>query len=165
LLPLEAVRKRNKGQKKMHVEVIGKPNGVSHKEYCYIARWMGRTLMQDATFDKVDVEIELHQTLKDYANMIPIERYTFKINMNVGRLRPNTQIRALCHEMIHVWQTATGKYFQYKNGIDVRWASKIFNTKETDYFDQPWEREALDLEKPLYRLLKSHLKCESDRIK
>ena len=49
-------------------------------------------------------------------------------------------IKCLAHELVHVWQMCTGR-------IDER-----AYHKSKDHYNSPWEREARELEEPLYNL-------------
>jgi hypothetical protein len=49
-------------------------------------------------------------------------------------------IKCLAHELVHVWQMCTGR-------ID----EEVYH-KSKDHYNSPWEREARELEEPLYNL-------------
>lgn len=56
-------------------------------------------------------------------------------------------LTTLAHEMVHVWQYATGKLKLYQDGKH-RYAGKVYSSN-TKYVDRPWESEAYDLERVL----------------
>jgi len=53
-------------------------------------------------------------------------------------------IQTVCHEMVHVWQNATGvmvdRVYPKKLGYRKLWKGKDYST--TSYSKQPWERQA-----------------------
>ena len=49
-------------------------------------------------------------------------------------------IKCMAHEFVHIWQMCTGR-------ID----EKTYH-KTTDFYNSPWEKEARELEDPLYEL-------------
>lgn len=56
-------------------------------------------------------------------------------------------ITTIMHEMVHVWQYASGIAKQY-NGGKMMWKNKDYTN--TPYSKQPWERQAHRMEKKLY---------------
>ena len=74
-------------------------------------------------------------------------------------------VETICHEMIHVWQTATGRMvdrvYPTKLGSRKMWKTKdgvYVNHTNTSYSKQPWERQAYrmqdGLRKGFYRELR-----------
>jgi hypothetical protein len=56
-------------------------------------------------------------------------------------------LTTLAHEMVHVWQYATGKLKLYQDGKH-RYDGKVYSSN-TKYVDRPWESEAYELERVL----------------
>ena len=56
-------------------------------------------------------------------------------------------LTTLAHEMVHVWQYASGKLRLYQDGRH-RYDGKIYSSN-TKYVDRPWESEAYELERVL----------------
>jgi hypothetical protein len=56
-------------------------------------------------------------------------------------------LTTLAHEMVHVWQYATGKLRLYQDGKH-RYDGKVYSSN-TKYVDRPWESEAYELERVL----------------
>lgn len=59
-------------------------------------------------------------------------------------------ITTVAHEMVHVWQYATGKLRDYEAPVH-RYENHLYDA-DMSYRDMPWEIEARRLEKVLYRL-------------
>ena len=63
-------------------------------------------------------------------------------------------IETICHECVHI------KQYLRKELTDVsvdtqRWKGKLVNTKEIEYYDLPWEKEAYKMEIELAETVKS----------
>ena len=63
-------------------------------------------------------------------------------------------ITTVAHEMVHVWQYATGKLRDYEAPVH-RYENYLYNA-DMSYRDMPWEIEARRLEKKLYNLWTKH---------
>ena len=65
-------------------------------------------------------------------------------------------IETVCHEMVHVWQMATGRLKdKFRGGYKQLWKckdGKYRNYNKTSYDRQPWETQAYDLEGKLAEL-------------
>ena len=62
-------------------------------------------------------------------------------------------IETVCHEMVHVWQIATGRMKDtWRGGYKQLWKckdGKYRNYTNTNYASQPWEVEAYKMQGPL----------------
>jgi len=62
-------------------------------------------------------------------------------------------IETICHEMVHVWQTATGvmvdRVYPRKLGYRKLWKGKDYS--DVSYSKQPWERQAFRMQGVLLR--------------
>ena len=71
-------------------------------------------------------------------------------------------IETVCHEMVHVWQMATGRMKDtWRGGYKQLWKckdGKFRNYNKTAYARQPWETEAYALEGKLAELFKKYEK-------
>ena len=70
-------------------------------------------------------------------------------------------IETVCHEMVHVWQMATGRLKdKFRGGYEQLWKckdGKYRNYRNTAYDRQPWETQAYSLEgklSELYEIMK-----------
>lgn len=74
--------------------------------------------------------------------------FTIYINRDLHHM--NDIITTVAHEMVHVWQYATGKFRDYI-GPAHRYEDHVYDA-DMAYKDMPWEIEARILEKVLYKL-------------
>jgi len=56
-------------------------------------------------------------------------------------------IKTVMHEMVHVWQWATGLCKDYADGRRM-WKGKDYT--DTPYSNQPWERQAYRMQETLF---------------
>lgn len=70
---------------------------------------------------------------------------TFEIEIKKG-LTLYDLVSTVCHEMVHVKQYARGELKQLDAGS--KWKSKIISD-DTEYMEQPWEKEAFRMERDL----------------
>lgn len=63
-------------------------------------------------------------------------------------LTRNDLILALCHEMVHVWQSTTGRGVYLDDGRK-QWLGEIFSENHFTYEEEPWEIEAYELQDSL----------------
>lgn len=64
-------------------------------------------------------------------------------------------ISTVAHEMVHVWQYATGKFKDYVGRPAHRYEDHIYDANMS-YRDMPWEIEARRLERVLYKVWKNN---------
>lgn len=69
----------------------------------------------------------------------------FIITLN-RRISRNNILRCLAHEIVHMWQYATGKLFDYIYCPDVKFDNQRYNTNTVDYKYRPWELQAYGLQ-------------------
>jgi len=58
-----------------------------------------------------------------------------------------TLLRTLAHEMVHVWQYASGRLRLYQDGRHL-YDGRLYSSN-TKYLERPWEGEAYELEEVL----------------
>jgi hypothetical protein len=73
----------------------------------------------------------------------------------------------IAHEFVHIKQFATGQLKDYirQSGV-VAWMGKSYKDpreQEVGYFNSPWEREAVRLEKKLYQAYQEHFNYNTVR--
>ena len=71
--------------------------------------------------------------------------FDIRIESSLGRKRV---LMALAHEFTHIKQYARGELRDAKD--KTRWMNQTFDNASTDYYDCPWEIEALGREVGLY---------------
>ena len=111
---------------------------------------------------KVTINIDhkglLRERVFGWAWVVPPDHRPREFEVEVhNRLSPKLYTETLLHELWHVYQHVTGilkdKYNKrHWKGID---------HSETDYDDQPWEKEAHKMEKILYKKYTSYLTTNS----
>lgn len=95
----------------------------------------------------------LHATLGKglYATCEETDHREYHIKIN-RYSKPNTFVRYLCHEMVHVMQYATGMlkdcYLPHKQDVVV-WRGRECLEGNYSYPEQPWERQAFRLQEIL----------------
>lgn len=72
------------------------------------------------------------------------------------KLKENDFISTVAHEMVHVWQYATGQLSQ--KGCKEFWRGREYT--KTSYSKQPWERQAMRMEKQLLKEFKKTRKLK-----
>lgn len=93
----------------------------------------------------LDIEVRL-TNCSDYGYCMPTENHkTFELEIKKG-MSLYDLISTVCHEMVHIKQYYKKELSDGKNGA--RWKSKNVSYK-TDYFNQPWEKEAFRMEESL----------------
>lgn len=108
---------------------------------------------------KIDLTVSI-QTLKPlhatlgkglYATCEEIDHRQYHIKVN-RYIKPNTFVRYLSHEMVHVMQYATGLlkdcYMAHKQGV-VIWQGKECLEGNYSYPEQPWEHQAFTMQEIL----------------
>ncbi len=95
-------------------------------------------------FKTLDISVNLNDISKDgavgYCMAITSREFELEIH---SKQTPQNLIKTICHEMVHVWQHATGKlYCDHWYNIDYT---------ESEYKDRPWEIQAYNLEEPLQK--------------
>jgi hypothetical protein len=83
-------------------------------------------------------------------NDVGIKPREFTILVHSGLKNEKDVITTVAHEMVHVWQYATGKLRDYEAPVH-RYENDLYDA-DMSYRDMPWEIEARRLEKVLYRL-------------
>ena len=101
--------------------------------------------------------LDIHVTLKkiDDAYGYCMSESNREVEIEVDkRLRKNQFISTVIHEMVHVWQYATKQLTQ--KGCKEFWRGKDYT--DAYYSNQPWERQALRMEKSILKEYKRDTK-------
>jgi len=67
-----------------------------------------------------------------------------------SKLKLRSLLETLAHELVHVKQWATGEMRETRNPFFTRYRKVLVNSNKTDYWDQPWEIEAIGREEGLF---------------
>ena len=107
---------------------------------------------------KISVNIDHKGLLREgvfgWAWVVPPDHRPREFEVEIhNRLTPEDYTSTLLHELWHVYQHATG---QLKDKYNKRYWKGIDHS-ETDYEDQPWEKEAHQMEKVLVKEYNKYL--------
>ena len=121
----------------------------SHKRCVSIVSWfMEKYLPNHKIFVNVDHKGLLREGVFGWAWVVPPDHRPREFEVEIhNRLKPEDYIETLLHELWHVYQHVTG---QLKDKYNKRYWKGIDHS-ETDYEDQPWEKEAHKMEKVLVK--------------
>ena len=107
----------------------------------------------------LDISFTFKKTLEDGAQGFCYggdndNEYIIEIDKRLSRLfGMNELIECIMHEMVHVWQGATGRMKdKFRGGYKQLWKckdGKYRNYTNTDYEKQPWEVEAYRMQGPI----------------
>ena len=87
---------------------------------------------------------------------VGIKPREFTILINNELTDTKDVVTTVAHEMVHVWQYATGKLRDYRLPVH-RYENFLYDA-DMAYRDMPWEIEARQLEKDLYKIWKKNNK-------
>ena len=107
---------------------------------------------------KVEINVDhkglLRERVFGWAWVVPPDHRPREFEIEIhNRLSPEAYTETLLHELWHVYQHVTG---QLKDKYNKRYWKGIDHS-ETNYDDQPWEKEAHRMEKILYKRYTSYL--------
>ena len=114
-----------------------------------IVNWFVDTYLPNhKLFINIDHKGLLRESVFGWAWVVPPDHRPREFEVEIhNRLSVEEYTSTLLHELWHVYQHVTG---QLKDKYNKRYWKGIDHSK-TDYADQPWEVEALRMEKILYR--------------
>ena len=108
------------------------------------------------------IDLEFTKTLEDgamgFTHMGDDDKdMIIQIDHRLSRIEGRDKlIETVAHEMVHVWQMATGRLKdKFRGGYKQLWKckdGKYRNYKNTAYEKQPWETEAYRMQGPLTKL-------------
>ena len=121
----------------------------SHKRCCDIVGWFAETYLPNhKIFINVDHKGLLREGVFGWAWVVPPDHRPREFEIEIhNRLSVELYTETLLHELWHVYQHVTG---QLKDKYNKRYWKGIDHS-ETDYEDQPWEKEAHKMEKVLVK--------------
>ena len=121
----------------------------SHKRCVSIVSWfVDKYLPNHKIFVNVDHKGLIREGVFGWAWVVPPDHRPREFEVEIhNRLTPEDYTSTLLHELWHVYQHVTG---QLKDKYNKRYWKGIDHS-ETDYEDQPWEKEAHKMEKILLK--------------
>lgn len=127
--------------------------GTRDKKRKVLARRMVEFCVRELDLDLMNIEIDVKFKLMPEAfgycsfedNHLRPRQFLIEVRKNQ---RVKNLLSTLAHEMVHVKQYARGALAYRGDFAKTLW--KGHDHSKTDYFDQPWEKEAYKLEQKLY---------------
>lgn len=110
----------------------------------YIKKYLTR-------YKNLDITVQIKRLADDYQGLcFRVDKKEFVLDISISLSLKDTCI-ALLHECVHMKQNLKNE-LKY-TGFSVLW--KGVDHKDTDYYSQPWEVEAIKLEEVLFKAYKS----------
>lgn len=131
----------------MKVSVSGKNEVLSKKHIRFIVKLFGEIILSPQMNKHIILKVcnvNLNSTTWGYCGPSDPEEKkprTFEILLN-PKLSKTNQIRTLAHEMMHLKQMSCGEMKIYDNG-NYKWNGEILKEEDVNYYDAPWEKEAI----------------------
>jgi hypothetical protein len=122
-------------------KILSKSELVSAKDY------FAEILLSSRMLKFVNIEVKIVSgnapsglcIIDEYNNQNKPRSFTIEINKNQSKLEI---LNAVAHEMVHVKQYVYGELNEQMSS----WLGQKIDCDEVDYFEQPWEVEAYNLE-------------------
>jgi hypothetical protein len=140
----------------MNLKTSGKPSKISLKTCKDAIHFYGRMLLSEKMYNKVSVKVVFEVIPKTvwgiaFCEWVDDNHRPKQFIITVSeKLDRKQTLLALAHEMVHVKQYANGELKDYVKVDRVKWKNTIINTNEMNYYDYPYEIEALGREIGLY---------------
>ena len=134
----------------MSIKIFGSPDAKFTPYVHRAAKFFADSLLTKQMQDNTKIVIKFNDKIKDqgYASVegynsknIPRE-FLIELHPHIGAAQI---LRTLAHEMVHVKQFAYG----HTNDTLSRWHDLKIDSDNLDYWDHPWEIEAMGLESGL----------------
>ena len=122
-------------------EILSKSELLSAKNY------FAKILLSSKMLNNVNIKVKVVTgdapsglcIIDEYNNQNKPRSFTIEINKNQSKLEI---LNAVAHEMVHVKQYVYGELNEQMSS----WLGQKIDCDEVDYFEQPWEVEAYNLE-------------------
>jgi hypothetical protein len=122
-------------------KILSKTELVSAKNY------FAEILLSSQMLNFVNIDVKIVSgnapsglcIIDEYNNQNKPRSFTIEINKNQSKLEI---LNAVAHEMVHVKQYVYGELNEQMSS----WLGQKIDCDEVDYFEQPWEVEAYNLE-------------------
>lgn len=155
----------------MRIQIRGKNKKVSRNEFRYAVEWMLSMMMSKKLMSNLHIIIEFLQEkgLNGSTECLDVEYKprSFKVRVDPNLSR-NHQLKTLAHELVHVKQFSMCEMRYTKDHEMIKWHKQSINSDEMEYWDYPWEVEALGREYGIYlryrkHILRNRLQFKDDR--
>ena len=120
---------------------------LSKSELVFAKDYFAEILLSSRMLKFVNIEVKIVSgnapsglcIIDEYNNQNKPRSFTIEINKNQSKLEI---LNAVAHEMVHVKQYVYGELNEQMSS----WLGQKIDCDEVDYFEQPWEVEAYNLE-------------------
>jgi hypothetical protein len=149
----------------MHTTIRNPSKAVNSDKIIIGAQWLGDKLMGKKLANNIGIEIIMIPNLRNKKGAYGLfynadidnrkKPRQFEIELD-SSLSSNIIIQNMCHEMVHVKQTARCELAETLEKTKKLWHGTEICEKKIDYWDLPWEIEAHGRERGLYLRLLDH---------
>ena len=125
--------------------------------YIYGGRKKQRELVEDVVnwciqrlmprYKTLDIEVNLKKIPDAEGYCLSVTNREFQIEIDKTIEKEDDFVTCIIHEMVHVWQYASGVAKAYCNS-KLAWKGRDYTN--TPYSKQPWERQAYRMQETLY---------------
>jgi hypothetical protein len=146
----------------MKISVSGKNEVLSKRHIRFIVKLFGKILLSSRLNKNIYLKVcnvNLSGNVWGYCGPSDAEEKiprTFEILLDPNLSKPK-QIRTLAHEMIHLKQLSRGEFKIYDNG-NYKWNGEILKKEDVNYYEAPWEKDAILNEDFLIKEYKKNIK-------
>lgn len=142
----------------MRIQIDGRHNNITNTELRSAAQFFARQLFTDATNKKIQLSVEFENlgstAFNGFCEYCDRKDRPRQFLIGIRKTLPRkTALKVLAHEMVHVWQYASGHMYDIDmhNGAEgTKWRGRKFNADRLEYWDYPWEIDAFGREVGLY---------------
>jgi hypothetical protein len=140
----------------MHLKTTGRPSKIPLPLCKKAVKFFANRLLGKRLYDSITVHLLFDKNLSktnEYAycdwedKSYKGKQFTITIDPS---LHKKNMLLTLAHEMVHVKQYAKGELKDYVRLNKVRFKDEIIESNKVDYWELPWEIEALGREIGLY---------------
>jgi hypothetical protein len=148
----------------MKISVRGKTDGLTKNSTRYICKQASELLLSPKLSNNIYVQIQYMKLEDDswgYCSPTDFEcrlhrEFEILINSQISKIN---QVKTLVHEMVHLKQFAKGEFKQYQNE-SYSWLGKRMQISSEDYYNMPWEIEAVEMERTLCQEIAKKMKVD-----
>jgi hypothetical protein len=142
----------------MRLVIRGKlPKKLKKPLVVYATRWYCNHLMSPEIYRKLHLTVTFGPVEGGFygeALYRQPKKHNYRYQINIeNKFGPKFTLSTLGHEVVHVSQYASMKYYAACDSYDpkrVRWDGTWYTVSDMDYCDYPWEVDAFGREQPLY---------------
>lgn len=137
----------------MRLTSRGIPKKIDKKICKRAVKFYGKQLLSNRLYESLEIHlefVELEDNEFGYCNVEDEFNKSFLISINKDLSAEHTLL-VLAHEMGHVKQYAKRELKDYVYGEKIKFQNRIFEKASVSYWQSPWEKDARNIERKLYR--------------